>query len=179
MTSLGVAGSEAAGSGSPGSPVSTAARPEPAVPPIRRSVLVRSDRPHVFDVFVREIGQWWPTRPLSLGGAERVAKVLVEQCLDGRVYEVWHDGTEADWGRVVAWEPPERFAMTWEITSRQEGGATTEVELRFLDLGPSLTRVELEHRGWDRLSAAVACAHEEGYGAGWDLVLDHLATACA
>ncbi|NUR86943.1 MAG: hypothetical protein HOY71_22915, partial [Nonomuraea sp.] len=108
-----------------------------------------------------------------------VAKVLVEQCLDGRVYEVWHDGTEADWGRVVAWEPPERFAMTWEITSRQEGGATTEVELTFLELGPSLTRVELEHRGWERLSAAAACAHEEGYEAGWGLVLDRLVAACA
>ncbi|WP_214327119.1 hypothetical protein [Nonomuraea sediminis] len=61
------------------------------VEPIRRSVTVRSDRDHVFDAFVREIGQWWPTHPLSIGGGERVVKVLVEERLDGRVYEVWDD----------------------------------------------------------------------------------------
>lgn len=119
------------------SPVPGAPGAAPSVAePIRRSVTVRSDRDHVFDAFVREIGQWWPTHPLSIGGGDRVVKVLVEERLDGRVYEVWDDGTEVEWGRLVAWEPPERFAMTWRATDLREGGAVTEVELRFLPLGP-------------------------------------------
>lgn len=145
------------------------------VEPVRQSTTVRSDRDHVFDVFVRELGQWWPTHPLSLGGADRVVKLVVEERLDGRVYEVWDDGTEADWGRILRWEPPERFAMTWRSTTRHEGGAETEVELRFVALGPSLTRVELEHRGWERLSADVTGSYDEG----WAMVLERFAAHCA
>jgi hypothetical protein len=149
-----------------------------AVPPVRRSVTVRSDRAHVFDVFVREIGRWWPTRTHSLGGGERIEKVLFEQCLGGRVHEVWDDGTEVDWGRVLLWEPPDRFAITWNVTGVREGGAVTEVEVRFLALGPSLTRVELEHRGWERLAEGIARATEEGYEAGWARILALFADAC-
>ncbi|GAA5076995.1 hypothetical protein HNP84_003628 [Thermocatellispora tengchongensis] len=170
----------------------TTPKAEPATEPLRSSVLVRSDREHVYDVFVREIGHWWPTRPLSLGGG-RVTAVTVEPRLGGRVYEVWRDGTEVDWGEILVWEPPERFAMTWEPTAltadpedpadlpeeapvrRVEGGAVTEVELRFQELGPALTRVEVEHRGWERLSHELACAYPPGYAAGWHMLLTRLA----
>ncbi|MFD0736674.1 SRPBCC family protein [Planotetraspora mira] len=153
------------------------------VPPIHKSVMVRSDRDHVFDVFVREIGQWWPTSSHSLGTAE-VVSVTVERHVGGRVYETDADGTECSWGKVLAWEPPERFAMTWESTRYEHGaperrlspdGAVTEVELRFLALGPALTRVELEHRGWERLSPDLARRYPGSYTAGWSLILDRLA----
>jgi hypothetical protein len=159
--------------------------PEPApslIPPIRRSTLVRSDREHVFSVFVREIGQWWPLKPLS-AGEDRVRAVVVERSVGGRVYERWADGTEVDWGEILVWDPPERFAMTWESTryasgpaaaSSEPDGVVTAVELRFQELGPSLTRVELEHRGWDRLPATVACKYPGGYDAGWAMVLERL-----
>jgi len=160
------------------------ATPEPvgAISPIRRSVLVRSDREHVFEVFVREIGQWWPTLSHSVG-AERVAKVTVERHEGGRVFETWDDGTECVWGKVLVWEPPERYAMTWESTRYDHGaeelrvspeGAVTEVELRFLELGPALTRVELEHRGWERLSPALAARYPSSYTSGWTMILDRL-----
>jgi hypothetical protein len=153
------------------------------VPPIRRSVLVRSDRDHVFEVFVREIGQWWPTSSHSLGAAEVVA-VTVERHAGGRVFETGADGTECAWGKVLVWEPPDRFAMTWESTRYEHGtgrvrlspeGAVTEVELRFLALGPALTRVELEHRGWDRLSPDLARRYPGSYTEGWTLILERLA----
>ncbi|MBO3750879.1 SRPBCC family protein [Streptosporangiaceae bacterium NEAU-GS5] len=153
-----------------------------AIPPIRRSVLVRSDRAHVFEVFVGELGQWWPTMSHSLGG-DRLAKVTVERHEGGRVYETWDDGTECVWGEVLLWEPPERYAMTWESTRYDHGaddlklspeGAATEVELRFLELGPALTRVELEHRGWERLSPALAARYPSSYSSGWASILDRL-----
>ena len=37
--------------------------------------------------------------------------------------------------------------MTWNITP-----VATEVELTFAELGPALTRVAVEHRGWETLS---------------------------
>jgi len=36
-------------------------------PPVRQSVLVRSDRGHAFDTFVDTIGIWWPVTPFSAG----------------------------------------------------------------------------------------------------------------
>jgi hypothetical protein len=138
-------------------------------PPIRQSTLVRSDREHTFEVFVRDIGGWWPTRRHSLG-QERVTTVTIERQRGGRVYETRDDGTRADWGEVIAWDPPERFGMTWTITA-----AVTEVELTFTVLAPALTRVALEHRGWERLTeeqmAAVTSA-SGGYEAGWKQILE-------
>jgi uncharacterized protein YndB with AHSA1/START domain len=148
-------------------------------PPVRQATLVRSEIAHTFEVFVSSIGVWWPVQPFSAGG-ERVVDVTVEPRLHGRVYETWADGTVVDWGRVLAWEPPHRIAMTWTSTP-----VTTEVELNFTALGPVLTRVAVEHRGWDALSEAQLsedCALPGGYASGayatgWARILTHLAAA--
>jgi uncharacterized protein YndB with AHSA1/START domain len=150
-------------------------------PPVRQQVVVRSDRSHTFEVFVRTIGIWWPVRPFS-AGRERVRDVTVEQRLGGRVYETWHDGTTVTWGELLAWEPPERFVMTWLVTP-----APTEVELTFGVLGPALTRVAVEHRGWEALTEeqlARDCALPGGYSGGayatgWARILARLAAALA
>ena len=110
-------------------------------PPVRQSTMVRSDPRHTFDTFVRTIGAWWPAVPFS-AGQDQVRDVTVEQRAGGRVYETWADGTELDWGELLAWEPPERFVMTWAGTP-----VPTEVEFSFAGLGPALTRVTVEHRG--------------------------------
>jgi uncharacterized protein YndB with AHSA1/START domain len=151
----------------------TALRP----PPVRQSVLVRSGRQHTFDTFVAIIGLWWPVNPFS-AGKDRVRDVTFERRAGGRVYETWQDGTEIDWGQVLVREPPARFVMTWNMTS-----VTTEVELTFAELGPALTRVAVEHRGWEQLTdeqLAEDCALPGGYtgGAyreGWARILACLA----
>ena len=149
-------------------------------PPIRQATLVRSDVRHTFDVFVGTIARWWPLRPFS-AGHERIRDVVFERHSGGRVYEVWDDGTTVGWGELLVWEPPRRFVMTWEMTP-----AATEVELTFKALGPSLTRVEVEHRGWEALSEAqlaAECALPGGgyaggsYNRGWTMILEHFTTA--
>jgi hypothetical protein len=147
--------------------------------PIRQAIMVRSDVEHTFTVFVREIGTWWPTPTIS-AGRERVRTVTVEPHNSGRVYETWHDGTTVEWGRLLAWEPPQRFTMTWTCTP-----APTEVELTFTALGTALTRVAVEHRGWEALSEAQLredCALPGGYASGafatgWSRILTALARA--
>ena len=108
-------------------------------PPVRQSTIVRSDPGHTFDTFVRTIGAWWPAVPFS-AGQDRVRDV-VEQRASGKVYETWADGTELDWGELLAWDPPERFIMTWAETP-----VPTEVEFSFAGLGPALTRVTVSTR---------------------------------
>jgi hypothetical protein len=142
--------------------------------PIRQATTVRGDRDRTFEVFVRRIGDWWPTDRHSLG-QEKVVAVHFEQALGGRVYETWADGHQRDWGNVITWEPPERFAITWYTLSE-----TTEVEVRFRELGPALTRVEVEHRGWERLPAEEILAWRAtpgGYSDGWKLILARFAEA--
>ena len=146
-------------------------------PPVRQATTVRSDVEHTFEVFVREIGAWWPRQPYSVGG-DRVRAVTVEPELGGRVYETWDDGTVREWGTLLAWEPPRRLTMTWECSP-----VTTEVELTFTPLGPALTRVAVEHRGWEALTDAQLaqdCAQPGGYAAGgfdrgWATILGALA----
>jgi uncharacterized protein YndB with AHSA1/START domain len=148
-------------------------------PPVRQSVLVRSGRRHTFDTFVDTIGVWWPVTPFS-AGKDRVREVTFERRQGGRVYETWPDGTEIDWGEVLVWEPPVRFVMTWNMTS-----VATEVELTFAELGPDLTRVSVEHRGWEQLTEeqlAQDCALPGGYlggsyREGWARILRCLTVA--
>jgi Activator of Hsp90 ATPase homolog 1-like protein len=148
-------------------------------PPVRQSTLVRAGIKHTFGSFVTTIGAWWPVQPFSVG-RDRARDVTIEQRPGGRVYETWDDGTEIDWGTLLAWQPPERFTMTWTGTP-----AATEVEFTFAALGPALTRVTVEHRGWDALTEeqlAEDCALPGGYTSGaysqgWATILACLAGA--
>lgn len=145
----------------------------PLRPPIRRSTLVRSDRAHTFDVFVRTIGTWWPVQPYS-EGEDRVRDVTFEGRPGGRLFETWDDGTTVEWGEVLGWDPPSGFTISWRPTP-----VVTEVEVTFQDLGPLLTRVGVEHRGWDALTSEQLgedCAEPGGYlggaySSGWSAIL--------
>ena len=147
-------------------------------PPVRQSTVVRSDVDHTFDVFVRTMGVWWPTR-FSAGG-DRVRDITLERRTGGRVVETWADGTVVEWGALSDWRPPHGFTMSWHGTP-----APTEVELSFAALGPALTRVTVEHRGWEALSEAQLgqdCALPGGYtggayGQGWATILACFAAA--
>ena len=148
-------------------------------PPIRRSTIVRSDRDHTFDVFVRTIGQWWPVQPFS-AGQQRVRDVHFDGRPGGRLYESWDDGTTVDWGEVRAWDPPSSFTIGWRNTP-----VVTEVEVTFQEIGPGLTRVGVEHRGWEALTAEQLgedCALPGGYAGGayatgWSTVLSTFTAA--
>jgi uncharacterized protein YndB with AHSA1/START domain len=148
-------------------------------PPVRQATLVRSNLAHTFDTFVRTIGVWWPLKPFS-AGKDRVAEVVFEQRHGGRVYERWHDGTVVVWGELLTFEPPHRFVLTWNQTP-----VATEVEIAFTALGPDLTRVTVEHRGWENLTddqlgedCALPGGYRSGaYATGWARILECLVAA--
>ena len=141
------------------------------IEPVQVAIEVRRGIEEAFRVFTAEIAAWWPVAGHSVE-PDRVEAVVLEGRLGGRLYERWHDGGEADWGRVVAWEPPERLVLSWK--PNPERTAATEVEVRFVAVEPDHTRVELEHRGWERLGELGPEARAS-YDGGWPGVLDSYA----
>ena len=80
----------------------------------------------------------------------------------GRWYEIGEDGSECDWGEVLAWEPPTRVLLAWRIGVdwQFDPKLLTEVDVRFTAIGDGETRVELEHRQLENMGEAAAKARE-------------------
>jgi uncharacterized protein YndB with AHSA1/START domain len=114
---------------------------------VRKTVTVNASQATAFRVFCEEIASWWPLGEYTIGTQPAVAVVL-EPRQGGRWYEQAADGTQCDWGRVVAWQPPERLVVTWEISAdwAPDSSISSEIDVHFVPDGPSTTRVELEHR---------------------------------
>jgi len=125
------------------------APPVSPLPPVRKSVVVPLDRQAAFDLFIRRLPEWWPlaARSVSLDNA---ASCHVEARVGGRLYEVARDGQEHDWGTFLVLEAGTRAVFTWHPGVPK--AAATEVEVRFEPQGNE-TRVDIEHRDWERLGA--------------------------
>ena len=136
-----------------------------SIAPILCQTQVRLPPARAFDVFTSDIGRWWP-KGRTIGKAPHVA-VVVEPRAGGRWFERDAEGRETQWGRVLAWEPPSRLLLGWQIGAgwTYDPDFLTEVELTF---APSAggTLVTLEHRDLERFGADAA-RHAEALGGGW------------
>ena len=132
---------------------------------VRGSVEVQAPIERAFEVFTQEIGRWWDPNHHILKA--ELAEMVFEPRVGGHVYDRGVDNSECRWARVLAYEPPHRLVISWDINARWEletdPEKTSEVEVRFLAQGPDRTLVELEHRklerhgeGWERMRGAVA-----------------------
>src|SRR5439155_9526640 len=103
-----------------------------------------------FRTFTASFDSWWP-REHHIGQAD-LAEAVLEPGTGGRWYEKGVDGSECEWGRVLAWEPPHRVVLAWHIGGdwQYHPDQFSEVEVRFTAEGPDATRVELEHRLLER-----------------------------
>jgi uncharacterized protein YndB with AHSA1/START domain len=143
------------------------------IAPVEIELTVHAGVEHAFRTFTADIGSWWPTSTHSIGQA-RVADVVMEPRVGGRLYERWDDGTEHDWGEILEWDEPHRFVCTWQ--PNHERPAPTELEVRF-EAVDGATSVTLEHRGWERLGAE-GPAQRKDYSSGWAPVLESYARRC-
>ena len=125
---------------------------------LRRVVHVEAPPDIAWRVFTQELASWWPLATHKIGEAKAVDAVI-EPRVGGRWYERGDDGSSCDWGRVLAWEPPKRLVLSWEISAdwTHDPSIQTEVEVRFVPTDDGATRVELEHR---RLDAFGGRSHE-------------------
>jgi uncharacterized protein YndB with AHSA1/START domain len=141
---------------------------------VRTQIVVAAPIQRAFRVFTEQFDRIKPREHNMLG--VDIAETVFEPRVGGHVHDRGVDGSECRWARVLAYEPPHRVVISWDITPQWQIEAdlerTSEVEVRFISESPERTRVELEHRNLDR--------HGEGWEAerngvasedGWPLYL--------
>jgi uncharacterized protein YndB with AHSA1/START domain len=153
-----------------------------SVPALHGTATVNLPLTQAFTFFTGSMGRWWP-KEYHIGQADMLDTVL-EPRVDGRWYERGADGSECDWGRVLAWEPPDRLVVTWQINGHwqfdEDPQHASEIEVNFNADGPSVTTVNLDHRHLDRLVEGQAMRDQiAGGGGGWGTVLDRFASTAA
>jgi uncharacterized protein YndB with AHSA1/START domain len=148
----------------------------------RTTIVVEAPIERAFRVFAEDFDRIKP-REHNILGVE-IAETVFEPRVGGRIYDRGVDGSECQWARVLAFEPPDRVVFSWDISPHwrieSDLERTSEVEVRFVAESPDRTRVELEHRNLDR--------HGEGWegerdaiagDAGWPLYLQRFGALIA
>jgi uncharacterized protein YndB with AHSA1/START domain len=127
---------------------------------IHHEVVVEAAIERAFSVFTEGFGSFKPREHNML--SVDIAETVFELHVGGHVYDRGVDGSECRWARVLAYEPPNRVVISWDISPywqiETNPDKTSEVEVRFIAETPDRTRVELEHRNLDR------------HGDGWQAV---------
>ena len=144
----------------------------PLIDPIHLAFDVACPVDHAFEVWTARIATWWP-KDHTVSGDDDL-EVVLEGRPGGRIFERRASGVEHDWGAVTVWEPPRRLGYTWHLN--RDRSDATDVEIRFIANGPSETRVEIDHRGWERLGTAGVGWRDRNYG-GWSTLLPHYVAA--
>jgi uncharacterized damage-inducible protein DinB len=131
--------------------------------PVRKTINVNTSAERAFHVFTEGFDTWWP-RSHSIGQSA-LQKAVIESRPGGRCYQQSVDGTECDWGRILVWEPPRRFVLAWQLNAEWEYepdiATASEVEISFTPEPDGSTRVDLEHRYFDRHGAGAPVVRAE------------------
>src|SRR5260370_13790577 len=103
-----------------------------SIEPIRKLVLVEASQEHAFRVFTAGIDRWWP-REHHIGKSP-LERAVLEPRVDGRWYSICEDDTECDVGKVLAWDPPRRLVLAWQLNAewRYDPAFVTAVAVRFI-----------------------------------------------
>jgi hypothetical protein len=144
------------------------------IAPLRYSFEVECSVEHAFDVWTARTSTWWP-QSSTMSQADGL-EVIFEGRTGGRIFERTPSGQEIDWGAITVWEPPRRLGYSWHIAT--DAVSATEVEIRFSDLGDEKTRVDIEHRGWEKLGERGPGWRDTNRG-GWEGTLPFYVAACA
>lgn len=121
--------------------------------PVVKTVTVPCTPDKAFRLFTEGMASWWlPSHSVATSGQD---KVVMEPTSGGAWYEIGKAGERCDWGRVLAWEPPARLVLDWQLSAAFafDPALHTEVEVTFTPDG-SVTRVRLEHRKLENYGAA-------------------------
>lgn len=145
------------------------------IEPVRSSVQVKAAPARAFEIFTTQTGLWWPKGATI--GKQPHATIILEPHAGGKWFERDANGAETHWGKVLAWEPPSRLLLAWQINCDfgYDPDLLTEVELRFLPAEGGGTLVTLEHRDMERFGAEAARMAEKIRG-GWPARLGDFAT---
>ena len=148
---------------------------------VRKTVVVDATPARAFDFFTNGIDQWWPKGHGI--GASPVRKSHIEPFVGGRWYTQHEGGEESTVGRVRVWQPGECFVVSWEISADWKPEArvalASEVEVKFIAEEPGRTRVELEHRNFEKMEGDGGEKMRGAVDGGWPGILGLFASACS
>jgi uncharacterized protein YndB with AHSA1/START domain len=82
--------------------------------PVAVSIAVEVSLAEAFDVFTRDIGSWWPADHHILRA--QLAEMVFEPRVGGQIIDRGIDGSECRWAHVLAYDPPNRLVISWDIT---------------------------------------------------------------
>ena len=132
---------------------------------VRQAIVVEAPIERAFKVFTEDFGKFKPAEHNLL--RVPIAETVFEPRVGGHIYDRGEDGSECRWARVLAYDPPNRVVLSWDISPRwqveTDPDKASEWEVRFTAETPNRTRVEIEHR------------HLERHGDGWESVRDGVA----
>lgn len=144
------------------------------IAPVTKSVIVQATPDQAFNVFTAKINRWWP-KTHGIGTAP-IQESIIEPFVGGRWYTRCEDGSEVVVGHVRVWEPGAQFVVTWEINAAWKPDArvafASEIDVRFAPDTAGGTRVELEHRNFERMGSAEGEAMRNAVENGWPGLLD-------
>lgn len=144
---------------------------------IRKSFIVKAGPEKAWEVFTSGFGRWWPKTHYI--GDSPLIDAAIEPREGGRWYGIHEDGSESPWGEVLAWEPPARLLLNWQISHEWgfDPNLRTEVEVRFIPEGGA-TRIDFEHRGLEAFGDSEAAVRTRAsMDGGWGTILESFKAA--
>ena len=147
---------------------------------VKKSILVNVPIAHAFEVFTKRFDLWWP-RSHHISKVD-MKEAIIEPREGGRWYEKGVDGSECDWGKVLAWSPPNKVALSWHLQGDWSYNAdpahASRVEVTFTEEAGQ-TRVELVHSGIERAIGGEQLRDGVSGEGGWPALLSLFAKAAA
>lgn len=141
--------------------------------PINKSIDVPCSKEKAFDVFVTEMGSWWPLDKRSMSmkycGGKPAKSLRVEPRLGGKIVETADDDAEHLWGTITAYDPHDAVSMDFHMGLPPEQASL--VEVRFTALDAERTRVDLSQSNWEAFGD-MAEMMRGGYGSGWVIIFE-------
>jgi len=143
------------------------------IAPIRRTIEVAVPPERAFALFTGRMHDWWPIGH-SISDDPRI-DIQMEGHANGWWGQIGERGTRTQWGKVLAWEPPERLLLAWQIDAQwqYDPDLVTELELTFTPVATN-TLVTLEHRNLERFGESAEKMAEQLRN-GWPGVVQHYA----
>ncbi|MGW0436503.1 SRPBCC family protein [Micromonospora sp. NPDC003197] len=144
---------------------------------LRSTLYVSAPLERAFSVFTEGLADWW-VKEYTWSGPDALAEIGIEPRDGGLAYEIGPHGFRCDWGRVLAWQPPYRMVLAWQIGPDRaplpDPTGASEVECTFAPDEGDRTRVVVDHRHFDRHGEA-AEGYRQALTAGWRELLSRYA----
>jgi uncharacterized protein YndB with AHSA1/START domain len=120
---------------------------------VLKSISVGAGVERALNAFTADIDGWWPRdHHICTGTPKQVTSTVASAVAATPSSQTVRN---AIGGRVILWEPPYRLILAWLIDGNwhydPDQSRTSEVEVCFTSQADGTTRVDLEHRHFERM----------------------------